>query len=60
MVVPYKKDPLHSNIDWEKFFAIQNIDNINSYEQRIVPNKNNTKIKTKTIRKSSYKGGRKK
>lgn len=57
MVVPYKKDPLHSNIDWEKFFAIQNIDNINNYEQRIVTNKNNTK--TKTIRKSSYKGGRK-
>lgn len=54
MKVPYIKDNLHSPIDYKKLIEIQSL----GVESKI---SDNSKVKkmTKTISKTSYKGGRK-
>lgn len=54
MKVPYKKDNLHSTIDWEKFFAIQT----SNFTRGV--NKKDVKTKVKTKANMTRKGGRRK
>lgn len=54
MKVPYKKDNLHSTIDWEKFFALQT----SNFTREV--NKKNDKTKVKTKVNMARKGGRRK
>ncbi len=54
MKVPYKKDNLHSTIDWEKFFAIQS----SNSTRGVIQKKDKAKVKTKV--NMTRKGGRRK
>lgn len=57
MKVPYRKDLLHSGIDWKKFFALQ----AGEGEQKIDTSRCDGKVMKKVrTSKASYKGGRKK
>lgn len=55
MKVPYRKDNLHSSIDWERFFEIQS--GCNTKVEMIHDNKKG-KVKTKV--RPTRKGGRRK
>lgn len=54
MKVPYKKDNLHSTIDWEKFFALQT----SNFTREVIQKNDKTKVKTKV--NMTRKGGRRK
>ena len=55
MKVPYRKDNLHSSIDWERFFELQS-----GCHTNIEIIHDNTKGKVKTKVRPTRKGGRRK
>ena len=55
MRVPYKKDNLHSGIDWERFFELQSGNNIKG---EVIHDNKKGKVKTKV--RPTRKGGRRK
>ena len=59
MQIPYKKDLLHSTIDYEKLIKLQAEASLTGTDEKVVDTYSNNKVKTKSrVHKRIQRGGK--